>query len=483
MFRQLLAIVMCLTGTVAVGPADEADAPSAEADPAAVSYYRTVRPILQRQCSGCHFPGKREGGLSVVTHADLLTGGDSGESITPSDPDSSLLMDYISGEDPAMPLNAEPLAAAEVEAIGRWIAAGALDDSPESLASPISADNPPTYSSLPVVTALDYSPDSQWLAVSGYHEVILHHLAGTEQPVRLIGRSQRIESLAFSPDGRLLAVAGGTPSLFGELQIWSVPERQLLHSITAAHDTLFGVSFNADASLVAVGGADNSVRAFRTETGEQAMQMDAHSDWVLGTTFSLANDHLISVSRDMSMKLTIVENGQFVDNITSITPGALKGGLVDVQRHPSEEQVLAVGSDGEPRLYRIFREKDRKIGDDFNLIRAYQRLPGRLCDVEFSTNGDRFVVGASTALSGTARICRTDDPQAVTELSEITAPVYAVAFRPDGQQVAVAGFDGVIRLFHAETGALEQSRPCIPPELTNAVADTGAPAASAPGAP
>ncbi len=52
------------------------------------------------------------------------------------------------------------------------------------------------------------------------------------------------------------------------------------------------------------------------------MRFDAHSDYVLGTTFSLKQDHLITVSRDMSMKLVIVENGQFVDNITSITPGA-----------------------------------------------------------------------------------------------------------------------------------------------------------------
>ena len=78
----------------------------------------------------------------------------------------------------------------------------------------------------------------------------------------------------------------------------------------------------------------------------------------------------------MSMKLTIVATGQFVDNITSITPGALKGGLVDVIRHPTREEVLAVGADGEPRLYKIFREKARQIGDDFNLIRAYSKLAG-----------------------------------------------------------------------------------------------------------
>ena len=225
---------------------------------------------------------------------------------------------------------------------------------------------------------------------------------------------------------------------------------------------MFGVSFNADGTLVAFGGADNRVRVAKVETGEIVMRMDAHSDWVFGTTFSLKNDHLISVSRDRSMKLMIVANGQFVDNITSITPGALKGGLVDVQRHPALEQVLAAGSDGEPRLYKIFREQARQIGDDFNLVRTYQKLPGRLCDLDFSTSGAKFVVGSSTATSGAARICVTDDPGKIVDIPGLTAPVFAVSFRPDELQVAVSGFDGIIRLCNVETGAAENTFPAAP---------------------
>ena len=455
----LLLLVLFFAGNSALPAADEADPPNASD---AVSYYRAVRPILQRQCSGCHFPGKREGGLSVVAMQDLLAGGDSGKAVSAGHPEESLLLDYISGDDPEMPLNAEPLSSTEIQLIRDWITQGAADDTPPSVAQPISQDHPPVYRSLPVVTSIDYSPDGQWLAVSGYHEAILHRLDGTEPPIRLIGRSQRIESLCFSGDGKLMAVAGGTPSLFGELQLWSVAERKLLFSITAAHDTLFGASFNGDDSLVAVGAADNSVRVFSTESGEQVMQMDAHSDWVLGTTFSLKDDHLISVSRDMSMKLTIVENGQFVDNITSITPGALKGGLVDVQRHPAHEQVLSVGADGQPRLYRIFREKDRKIGDDFNLVRAFPRLEGRLCDVDFCPDGSQFVCGASTALSGSAQICRTDDEKSTVPLKGLSSPVFAVSFRPDAQAVATAGFDGMVRIHNATDGEVQREFPSVP---------------------
>ncbi|MFO0975331.1 MAG: c-type cytochrome domain-containing protein [Planctomycetaceae bacterium] len=426
---------------------------------AQISYYRSVRPILQRNCSGCHFAGKLEGKLSVTSVGDLVKSGEAGPSMVAGKPDESILIQYVTGEDPQMPLNGDPLKPEQIEILRTWISQGAVDDTPESVGKTVSAENPPVYRVPPVISSLDYSPDGKLIAVSGYHEVLVHTLDGSAPIRRLVGRSQRIESLSFSPNGQVLAVVGGTPSLFGELQLWNVADGKLLHSVTLGHDTLFGVSFNTDGSLVAFGGADNRVRVVKVETGEAVMRMDAHSDWVQGTTFSLKDDHVISVSRDRSMKLSIVANGQFVDNITSITPGALKGGLVDVQRLPGKEQVLAAGADGEPRLYKIFREQARQIGDDFNLIRAYPKQNGRLTDLDITASGARFVVGASTALNGSAKIYTVEDPAKVVDLQGLTSPVFAVSFRPDEAQVAVGGFDGNVRLFDAASGQLQSQFP------------------------
>lgn len=465
-FASFLLVVTALASSLTSKTVCSDENPGAVApEKQKISYYRNVRPILQRRCSGCHFAGKREGELSVVSVSDLLQGGAGGAGVIPGKPDESLLVANISGEKPSMPLNAAPLSAEEVAKIRLWIEEGAQDDTPPSLGDPVSAANPPVYKSPPVVTSLDYSPDGQWLAVSGYHEVLLHSLNEPQSaPRRLIGRSQRIESLSFSPDGKTLAVAGGTPALFGELQLWKVDDGTILHSISISHDTLFGVSFSSDGKRVAFGGADNGLRAVDVESGQVLMKMDAHADWVQGATFSLKDDHVISVSRDRSMKLSILSSGQFVDNITSITPGALKGGLVDVQRHPSREEVIAVGADGEPRLYRIFRVKARQIGDDFNLLRKYAVLPGRLCDLDISASGNSFVCGSSTAVAGAARIYNTEDPARFVDLAGITGPAFAVSFRPDEKQVAVSGFDGIIRLYHAETGQPERSFPAVPVE-------------------
>jgi WD40 repeat protein len=438
-----------------------------DAAPKPVSYYREVRPLLQRHCSGCHQPAKAGGKLQLTTLDGLQAGGENGAGFVAGKPDDSVVIQYISGEKPEMPLGADPLPAEQVDLIRRWIAEGAADDTPTVARDEISAEHPPVYSTPPVITALAYSPDSQLLAVSGAHEVLLHQADGNGLQARLVGRSPRINSIQFSPNGQWLAAVGGAPGLFGEVQLWNAASRQLQQSATFSFDTLFGGSFSDDSQQFAFGGFDNRARVIQTADANLVMSMDAHSDLVFATTFSLKNDHLISVSRDMSMKLTEIKTAQFIDNITSITPGALKGGLMAVQRHPKEEQVLVGGSDGEPKLYKIFRTQARQIGDDFNRLRGYQPLPGRIVSLQFNADGSKFVVGSSNATSGAARIYKTDDGALLHELPGHKAGVFAVAFRPDGQQVATGGLDGVVRLFQVDTGQLVKE--FVPVTLTPTV--------------
>src|SRR5205085_960683 len=98
---------------------------------------------------------------------------------------------------PRMPKNREPLSEAQVAVIRKWIAEGAKDDTPTSSLPVVDAAHPPVYELQPVVSALAYSPDGSLLAVSGYHEVLLYRADGSELLARLVGLSERIESIAF----------------------------------------------------------------------------------------------------------------------------------------------------------------------------------------------------------------------------------------------------------------------------------------------
>jgi len=154
------------------------------------------------------------------------------------------------------------------------------------------------------------------------------------------------------------------------------------------------------------------------------------------------------------MKLTEVATERFIDNITSITPGALKGGLHAVDRHPTVDQLLIGGADGVPKIYRMFREKDRKIGDDFNLIRKFPELPGRIFTAEFNHDGSQIVAGSSKDGRGVIRVYNAGDGKQIAELEGIEGGIYTATFSPDGKRIASGGFSGEVFLNDAATGKL-----------------------------
>ena len=464
------AILLLAVGTASDGAADD----RADRPPATIDFNRHIRPILSDKCFQCHGPDgkKRQSKLRLDVEASAKADRDGSPAILPGKPDESYLLEQITPADgeAAMPKDKPPLSETQTKLIRQWIAEGAADDTPESVQATIDADHPPVYEAAPVLSAIAFSPDDALLAVSGYHETLLYKADGSELVARLVGQSERIESIAFSPDGKTLAVTGGLPGRLGEVQLWDVESRKLKYSLAVTYDSIYGASWSADGTKIAFGCADNTLRAIDAETGKQVLYQGAHSDWVLDTVFSTKGDYLISVSRDRSMKLVEVATQRFVDNITSITPGALKGGLNAVDRHPKKDNLLIGGADGAPKIYQMLRTKKREIGDDFNLIKAYEAAPGRLYDVDFNADGSRFVVGSSLDGTGEVRIYETDSGKLLHKLQGQHGAVYAVSFSASGKVVASAGFDGMVRLNDAETGKLIKEFSPVPETSTEVAA-------------
>ncbi len=460
----------------------------AEDSNAPVSYYKKVRPIFQAQCQGCHQPAKAKGGYVMTDFAKLLKGGDDAETdgaaVVPGQPEKSHLLKQITpvNGEAEMPPKKAPLHEMEIALIKRWIAEGAKDDTPENAKQRFDTDHPPVYSRAPVITSLDFSPDGSLLAVAGFHEVLLWKGDGSALLARLVGLSERVQSLRFSPDGKRLAVAGGRPAQMGEIQIWDVEKRKLLLSATQGYDTVYGVSWSPDGKLVAFGTAtDKAVLAIEADTGKQVLQQRSHDDWVLGTVFTQKGDKLVSVGRDMTAKLTEVATQRFIDNITSITPGALRGGLHSVVRHPKRDEFLVGSSDGVPQVYRIERKVQRRIGDNALSIGKWPAMEGRIYAADFAPDGLSFAAGSSLdgkgsvnffnfdfstempadilAIENKSSITRTDAEKQKLEKyftgtmkllagAKFEGGIYALSYKPDGSLLAAGGEDGRVWLIN-----------------------------------
>src|SRR5687768_9430628 len=110
------------------------------------SYFRDVRPILQRSCQGCHQPNLKSSNLDLTTFEGLKAGGKRGSAA------SDVLVKYVTGEmKPQMPIGQPALPADQIAMIRDWVAAGAKDDTPAEARETISLDKPITYTQAPVI--------------------------------------------------------------------------------------------------------------------------------------------------------------------------------------------------------------------------------------------------------------------------------------------------------------------------------------------
>jgi len=84
-----------------------------------------VAPILERHCVHCHQGAEPKGKLDLSQAKGLVAGGEGGPVIELRRPEASRLIEAVSGDDPEMPQDGEPLSAEQIADLKRWIADGA----------------------------------------------------------------------------------------------------------------------------------------------------------------------------------------------------------------------------------------------------------------------------------------------------------------------------------------------------------------------
>ncbi|MGC9946436.1 MAG: c-type cytochrome domain-containing protein [Bryobacteraceae bacterium] len=399
------------------------------------SFVKDVAPIFAANCAGCHAANVTMGTLDLDTFAGLQKGGHSGLAIVPGKSDESLLYLRITGKvAPSMPLNGKKLAEAEIDIVRKWIDAGAPGPAPGEMAAshaPAIPNIKPRTAVKPLIDALAYSPDGKLLAFGTFKEVRLVEPETGKTVATLPGHAEDVRAVAFSPDGRFLAAAGGLPARSGEVKIWNVEKRAPLLTIAGHADCVYALEFAPDGKSIATASYDKLIKLWDVASGKEIRTLKDHIDAVYALAFTPDGKRLVSASADRGVKVWDVASGERLYTLSEATDG-----LNTLAVDPAGKRVAAAGLDRTIRVWSL----DEKGGTLLNSLIAHEDAVLRLA---WSPDGKYLI---SSSADKEVKIFNAAD---LTLVKVWRQPDWALslAFAPDGKTVAVGRFDGSYEIY------------------------------------
>jgi WD40 repeat protein len=293
----------------------------------------------------------------------------------------------------------------------------------------------------PPVTALAYHPNGKLLAAGTHGDVAIIDLAKGDVVARLGGQTGRVTALAFSRDGKRLAVASGEPARSGVVKLYAVteagPKFELVGELVGPKDVQYALDFAPDHKMLASAGYDRVIRLWDTEKRQVARELKDHSDTIYGVAFSPDGKLLASASADRAVKVWDPADGRRL-----YTLGDPTDWVYALAWHPDGKRLAAGGVDKSIRVWEATREAGKLVYAVFAHTQPVTRLA-------YSKDG-RFLYSASEG----PYVKKWDAAKLVEAL--VYPPqketVLSLALRPDGKQVAVGRFDGVLQLIDTDTG-------------------------------
>ena len=295
--------------------------------------------------------------------------------------------------------------------------------------------------SLVDVTAADYHSDMK-LLVTGFSNgvFLIHEMPDANMIHSLSISDQSIMSLTFNPSGDWIAFGC---SKLGQLLVWEWQSETYVLKQQGHFNNMACVAFSPDGATVATGGQDGKVKLWATSSGFCFVTFSEHTASTTAVRFSVGKSNVVfSASLDGTVRAYDTTRYRNFRTFTSPRPAQFSSIAVDT----SGDLVAAGAKD----IYEVFLWSVA-TGHLLEVISGHEGPVSSLAFNPSPTAGSSQLVTASW--DKTLKIWDAlDSSSSNSETIDLISDATAVAFRPDGSQVAVASINGQINFFHPTKG-------------------------------
>lgn len=296
----------------------------------------------------------------------------------------------------------------------------------------------------PSVASLAYSPDGRTLAVSLEDDTVLvWDLAARREIRRHDARdpsvhrfSDSVESpreretaakVAFSRDGRILASVDGAG-----VTMRAAADGREISRLKGHVGLVTSVALSPDADTVVTGGEDGVAKVWKRSRTTGPDRWSAHKSAITSLAVSPDGETLSSGADDGSLKLWKIKTGQEMESIPGRRqpdPDAQVSALAAFSRD-GELLAIAAGSNVTDRTF----DPELVIRNRKNGTQLSRRVSGPIRALAFAPDGKTIIIGQS----GQALLHAVGDGREIVLDEHAGGGVAALAVSPDGKTLAVA---------------------------------------------